>query len=67
MSNDFSLTPGFSPVSVAAGEKNRFNGFSTEGKPLKRLAGCPRTATRLKPGVHETGKGGCPLLRISTG
>jgi hypothetical protein len=57
MGDRFSLTPGFSPVPLAAGRKNRFNGFSGAGKPLKRLVVCAAGHnTRLKPGVNETGE-----------
>jgi hypothetical protein len=38
MSNDHSLTPGFSPVMADVKIQNRFNGFSRADKPLKRLA-----------------------------
>jgi hypothetical protein len=49
----FSLAPGFSPVPLRESGSNRFNGFSTGGKPLKRLV-IPRCfRTRLKPGVNE--------------
>jgi hypothetical protein len=34
--------------------KNRFNGFSRAGKPLKRLACRLASGTRLKPGVNES-------------
>ena len=53
MNNGFSLTPGFSPVLADEKEMNRFNGFFTIGKPLKRLAYRGRPHTRLKPGVNE--------------
>jgi ribosome-associated toxin RatA of RatAB toxin-antitoxin module len=33
--------------------KNRFNGFSPGGKPIKRLAHRWRFNTRLKPGANE--------------
>jgi hypothetical protein len=54
MSNDHSLTPGFSPVMADVKIQNRFNGFSRADKPLKRLACRNAGATRLKPGVNET-------------
>jgi hypothetical protein len=34
--------------------KNRFNGFSRAGKPLKRLTLLDAFITRLKPGVSES-------------
>jgi hypothetical protein len=49
----FSLTPGFSPVLATENEKNRFNGFQSAGKPLKRLCLFCILLTRLKPGVNE--------------
>jgi hypothetical protein len=52
MNGTFSLTPGFSPVTVSESSKNRFNGFSVGGKPLKRLVISAAVATRLKPGVN---------------
>ena len=48
MSNLFSLTPGFSPVPVAADDKNRFNGFLHPDKPLKRLARCIVSVTEAE-------------------
>jgi hypothetical protein len=54
MSLIISLTPGFSPVTIGYGGQNRFNGFFSGDKPLKRLV-CPNTySIRLKPGVNET-------------
>jgi hypothetical protein len=50
----FSLTPGFSPVTVPGKEKNRFNGFPAADKPLKRLVLRAAFHTRLKPGVNKT-------------
>jgi len=50
----FSLTPDFSPVKKQARHKNRFNGFSSAKKPLKRLANRPASNTPLKQGVNET-------------
>ena len=54
MSRIISLTPGFSPVPAADESQNRFNGFDSAGKPLKRLAHCAALITRLKPGVNES-------------
>jgi hypothetical protein len=34
--------------------KNRFNGLSRAGKPLKRLTLLDAFVTRLKPGVNES-------------
>ena len=56
MDNFLSLTPGFSPVEADVELKNRFNGFSPAGKPLKRLVSLALLNTRLKPGVNETDK-----------
>ena len=53
MSDDISLTPGFSPVPIGPERPNRFNGFGLAGKPLKRLARQNAFITRLKPGVNE--------------
>ena len=50
--NTFSLTPGFSPVAVGEDEQNRFNGFVSAAKPLKRLTFAIAFSTRLKPGVN---------------
>ena len=52
MSNDISLTPGFSPVTGGDTFENRFNGFPRAGKPLKRLNCRSAFTTRLKPGVN---------------
>jgi hypothetical protein len=52
-----SLTPGFSPVKPIASTKNRFNGFLTAIKPLKRLVRDVTPHTRLKPGVDQRSKG----------
>jgi hypothetical protein len=57
MSNSLSLTPGFSPVITNKECQNRFNGFSSTRKPLKRLAGPNASTTRLKPGVNESNCG----------
>jgi hypothetical protein len=54
MSNDLSLTPGFSLVMADLENENRLNGFSRADKPLKRLVCQDACATRLKPGVNET-------------
>jgi hypothetical protein len=54
MSNAISLTPGFSPVTAGKALRNRFNGFTGAGKPLKRLADRHASTTRLKPGVNES-------------
>ena len=54
MKNAISLTPGFSPVRAGSGSQNRFNGFSSTDKPLKRLARQNAFTTRLKPGVKES-------------
>jgi hypothetical protein len=51
-----SLTPGFSPVRLAGKHKNRFNGFPSVRKPLKRLGSLLAYCSRLKPGVNETGE-----------
>ena len=56
MNNFLSLTPGFSTVQDDDGRKNRFNGFTPAGKPLKRLISLGPLNTRLKPGVNETDK-----------
>jgi hypothetical protein len=53
MSDDISLTPAFSPVTIDPERQNRFNGFGPAGKPLKRLARRSTFITRLKPGVNE--------------
>jgi hypothetical protein len=37
MEKVFSLTPGFSPVKADWKNQNRFNGFFSADKPLKRL------------------------------
>jgi hypothetical protein len=50
----FVLTPGFSPVRLAGSNRNRFNGFSSVRKPLKRLSSLAVFYTRLKPGVNGT-------------
>jgi hypothetical protein len=51
----FSLTQGFSPVSVGGSEQNRFNGFpAASTKPLKRFCSGLGGSTGLKPGVNET-------------
>jgi hypothetical protein len=52
---NLSLTPGFSPVFVAATRLSRFNGLAS-GSAVKRLKPFPVTivgSTRLKPGVTE--------------
>jgi hypothetical protein len=59
MNNTFSLAPGFSPVQAKAGEKNRFNGFCPDDKPLKRLASRRAINTRLKPGANENASDVC--------
>jgi hypothetical protein len=59
MNNTFSLTPGFSPVQAKAGERNRFNVFCPDGKPLKRLACRGAFNTRLKPGANENANDVC--------
>jgi hypothetical protein len=53
MSNAFSLTPGFSPVTATVLSANRFNGFPRLTKPLKRLARLTALTTPLKRGVNE--------------
>jgi len=53
MKAQFSLTPGFSPVLERRRKENRFNGFSSAAKPLKRLNHSWYCTTRLKPGVNE--------------
>jgi hypothetical protein len=51
---EFSLAPGFSPVSVADDAASRFNGFSSRPvKPLKRLGPWGTNDTGLKPGANE--------------
>jgi hypothetical protein len=54
MSNSISLTPGFSPGFTGQDDQNRFNGFPSAGKPLRRLARKEASTTRLKPGVNES-------------
>jgi hypothetical protein len=39
MGRTLSLAPGFSPVLTSETRENRFNGFCSADKPLKRLAG----------------------------
>jgi hypothetical protein len=56
MNRIVSLAPGFSPVLADKECENRFNGFSSADKPLKRLAATPRHVTRLKPGANERRK-----------
>jgi hypothetical protein len=56
MSLIISLTPGFSPVTDDRAGWNRFNGFAHFGKPLKRLGSHNALATRLKPGVNQSGQ-----------
>jgi hypothetical protein len=53
MNNEFSLTPGFSPVPQPGKSKNRFNGFFRAVKPLKRLTFRAACHTGLKPGANE--------------
>ena len=53
MRNALSLAPGFSPVSVAAAARNRFNGFPRPAKPLKRLTCRAGFGTPLKRGANE--------------
>src|SRR5437867_1858618 len=45
-----------SAQSLAANAKNRFNGFRSGRKPLKRLVHLVAVRTWLKPGVNEIGK-----------
>ena len=49
----FSLTPGFSPVPIERPDASRFNGFSSRGKPLKRLVVDGFAGTGLELGVNE--------------
>jgi len=51
----FSLTPSSSPMPVEPPGASRFNGFSSRGKPLKRLIADGFAHTGLKSGVNERG------------
>jgi hypothetical protein len=54
MSHTVSLTPDFSPMTVGKTVQNRFNGFPSADKPLKRLDVRNAASTRLKPGANES-------------
>ena len=56
MDNAIFINTGLQPGADEESTENRFNGFPTAGKPLKRLASFALLPTRLKPGVNETGK-----------
>jgi hypothetical protein len=43
-------------VQCAKTRINRFNGFYSDGKPLKRLVCTFANYTRLKPGVNDIGQ-----------
>jgi hypothetical protein len=50
---NFTLAPGFSPVSAGDKTQNRFNGFARAEKPLKRLMASLAAITGLKTGANE--------------
>jgi len=54
LAQDFSLTPGFSPVLIEPPSASRFNGFPPRDKPLKRLNLSRLTGAGLKSGVNES-------------
>ena len=55
------INTGLQPGGDAGESKNRFNGFSVAGKPLKRLTRRAVFHTRLKPGVNEMKKTAAPF------
>ena len=57
-----SLAPGFSRVSGTRAGENRFNGFPSPTKPLKRFGHHSSHDTRLKPGANEMRSQGCRVF-----
>jgi hypothetical protein len=54
MTNQFSLTPGFSPVVERCPKEKPFQRFFPRRQAVKTAEPAPPDTTRLKPGVNET-------------